>query len=275
MLPNLIGIGSHRCGTTWIYEKLKPHSQVYLSPEKEINFFSTNYGKGLKWYGKFFTRCSGQNIIGEISPSYLSHPQCAQRIHDTVPEVKLVASLRNPLEQVYSRYHYMVTRQLYGKPFHTALEEHPQIIDDALYHKHLRRYFDLFDKKDILVLIYDDLTGSPSSFLKRIYTFLDLDHRQMPDNVEERVHSSRVPRSRHLESIMVSTRIVLRKLGLFPLVETMKKSGIVQKFKSLNTSSQPTISAINPELAKELSDVFSPDIERLASLLGVDLGAWT
>ena len=50
MLPSFIGIGAQRCGTTWLYESLAAHPEVYVSRPKELYFFTKNYMRGLDWY---------------------------------------------------------------------------------------------------------------------------------------------------------------------------------------------------------------------------------
>jgi len=219
MLPNFVGIGAQRSGTTWIYEMLKNHPQVCMSPEKEINFFNNHYGKGLEWYKKFFSKCSRRKVIGEFSPTYLSHKLTAKRIKKIVPEAKIIVSLRNPADQIFSRYHYMITRQTYNKSFGEALKEKPFLIENAFYYKHIKCFLEHFDESKILILIYEDLRKDARSFLQKIYSFLDIDDTYIPPKLNERLHFTRVPKSKYIETAMVIIRILLRKMELYSLVE--------------------------------------------------------
>jgi hypothetical protein len=108
IFPDFVGIGAQRCGTTWLYEMLKSHPQIRMSTEKELNFFNVNYHRGIEWYQKFFIGTPSHMICGEYSPRYLANKNTPKRIKQTIPGAKLLVSLRNPVEQVFSRYNYKV-----------------------------------------------------------------------------------------------------------------------------------------------------------------------
>jgi len=274
MLPNFIGIGVQRSGTTWIYEMLKNHPQVCMSPEKEINFFNNHYGRGLEWYKKFFNECSREKVIGEFSPTYLSHNLTAKRIRKIVPEVKLIVSLRNPADQIFSRYHYMITRKKYNKSFNEALKERPFLIENAFYYKHIKRYLEHFDESQILILIYEDLRKDARSFLRKVYSFLGIDSSYIPPNLNEKVHSIRVPKSKYIETVMVIIRILLRKMELYSLVEKLKERNIVRKLRELNTRVNKTYKEMDAWNRHRLNQIFAHDKEKLSTLLGRDLSIW-
>ena len=68
MLPNFIGIGAQRAATTWLYQCLKEHPEVYVPDVKEIHFFDENYDKPLAWYLSFFENAGGYRAVGVITP---------------------------------------------------------------------------------------------------------------------------------------------------------------------------------------------------------------
>jgi len=274
MLPNFVGIGAQRSGTTWIYEMLKNHPQVCMSPEKEINFFNNHYGKGLEWYKKFFNECSREKVIGEFSPTYLSNNLAAKRMRKIVPEAKIIVSLRNPADQIFSRYHYMISRQMYSKSFDKALKGMPCLIEDAFYYKHIKRYLEYFDRDQILILIYEDLHRDARSFLRKVYSFLGIDSSYIPPNLNEKVHSIRVPKSKHIETAMVIIRILLRKMELYSLVEKLKERDIVRKLRELNTRANKTYKEMDARNRHRLNQIFAHDKESLLALLGRDLSIW-
>ena len=106
-LPNFLCIGAERSGTTWLYEVLKIHPEVYLYPYiKEINFFSEHYQKGLNWYKQFFngSRKSSYKAIGDISPQYFHEKEAASRIAQDLPNIRLILFLRNPVNRAFSEY---------------------------------------------------------------------------------------------------------------------------------------------------------------------------
>ncbi|NPA51292.1 MAG: sulfotransferase [Aquificae bacterium] len=133
--PNFFVVGAAKAGTTSIYNYLKPHPQVYVSPIKEPNFFSTDinpekfrknykkeiekdYDKYFKYgeeshltfirdlndYLKLFEKVSTEKAIGEFSTSYLYSKVAAQNIKDFNPDAKIIIVLRNPIERAFSHY---------------------------------------------------------------------------------------------------------------------------------------------------------------------------
>ena len=71
VLPNFLCIGVMRSGTTWLYEVLKSHPEIYITPYlKEINFFTDHYSTCLNWYKNFFPHiknCKDYKAIGDIN----------------------------------------------------------------------------------------------------------------------------------------------------------------------------------------------------------------
>ncbi|OGL44898.1 MAG: hypothetical protein A2W05_06500 [Candidatus Schekmanbacteria bacterium RBG_16_38_10] len=274
MLPDFIGIGAPRCGTTWIYEMLKQHPHVFMSPEKEINFFNNSFDKGIEWYKKFFLNGSERAIVGEFSPLYLANEIVPQRIKQVLPNVKLIVSLRNPIEQALSRYRYMVMRQMYNKTFEEALKEQLHILNEALYYQHLEQYLKYFEKSQMLILVYEDLEKDPHNFLMNIYDFLGLDNSFMPSNINEKIHITRTPRVKSFERTIVLTRMLLRKLGLSSFAEMVKKTGIVDKIKKLNTADERLSGDVGSDTRTQLNRIFAKDKAKLSELLGRDLSFW-
>lgn len=275
MLPDFVGIGAPRSGTTWIYEMLKRHPQVCMSSEKELNFFNNAYQKGAGWYERFFNPCDQNKTVGEFSPSYLADERVPERMKALVPEAKLVISLRNPVKQIFSRYCYMVSRQLYNKPFDCALKENSHLIEQAFYFQHITRFLKYYDRSQLLILIYEDLERDPHSFLREIYSFLKIDSTYVPSNFAERIHFTRMPRSRYLEACVVMIRKGLRVLRLFSLVALLKESNIVNMIRSLNTKRAVTFENVDPKTRSELNDIFAQEKKMLSALLDRKLSVWS
>ena len=111
LLPDFLILGAQRCGTTSLYNYLAQHPSVGpLVLEKGAHYFSTNYDKSLAWYRSHFPmkwRAAAERrhgrpfVTGEGSPYYLFHPLAAQRVAKTLPHVKLLVMLRDPVERAY------------------------------------------------------------------------------------------------------------------------------------------------------------------------------
>ena len=273
-MPSIIGIGAQRSGTTWIYEMLKAHPEIDMSPEKEINFFNYHYHNGIKWYEKFFNGCDKNKKTGEYSPTYLSYDQVPERIYRTVPDARLIISLRNPVDQIYSRYLYRVSRKGLNRSFEDALKEDSSLVESALYYKHIKKFLERFDRKQILILIYEDLINDASAFLQSIYRFLNIDINFVPVHFNAKIHASRMPKSRSAEYLMLFARGLSRQFRLFSVVEKLKEKGIDRWFKQLNTKDDIVLQKIDPDLRSDLNNTFWEDIQKVSSLLNRDLSFW-
>ena len=85
---------------------------------KELHYFSANYHRGLRWYKACFptpiqrmrqSQNIGMSVIaGEASPNYLFHTDTPQLLAKTLPNVKLIALLRNPVDRLISHYYHMI-----------------------------------------------------------------------------------------------------------------------------------------------------------------------
>ncbi|MEL6971513.1 MAG: hypothetical protein AAFO02_15215, partial [Bacteroidota bacterium] len=82
--PNFVGVGGHKCGSTWLSECLRDHPEVYMSNPKEIGFFGQNFTKGLAWYLGFYEGVKGQRAIGEFTSIYLHQDQVPERIRSLI-----------------------------------------------------------------------------------------------------------------------------------------------------------------------------------------------
>jgi hypothetical protein len=103
-LPDFLGIGAQRSGTTTLYELLRRHPETFLPDEKELHYFSLHHHRPLGWYAAKFAAAAPGRRVGEISPYCLFHPEAPARIAAALPHVKLIALLRDPVDRALSGY---------------------------------------------------------------------------------------------------------------------------------------------------------------------------
>src|SRR5207248_3393398 len=107
--PTFLGIGFLRCGSTWLYQVLKCHPDIRLSDRKEMCFFffPDMLRHDLEWYEAHFEPANGEEpklVRGEISPEYARlKPWQVNRIANLLPNLRLVLTLRHPIERVWSQ----------------------------------------------------------------------------------------------------------------------------------------------------------------------------
>jgi hypothetical protein len=207
MLPEFLIIGTQKGGTTFLYNLLRRHPHFEPAVEKEIHFFDTpNFKLGEQWYRTHFPpqqQKNGHNVItGEASPYYLFHPLAARRTAEIIPQAKLIALLRNPIDRAYSDYQHKV-RQGYEKlPFGEALhleeerlwgEKEKILADDTyrspnhrrfsylsrgVYVDQLQEWHRCFDREQLLLLKSEDFFEHPTATLRRVTHFLGLPWRK-------------------------------------------------------------------------------------------------
>jgi len=193
-LPNFLLIGPGRTGTTWITKNLMLHPQIYLPRRKSTRFFLDNYDKGFSWYESHF-RGRKELAIGEASVGYFAHPNSAILIQKHMPEIKMIATFRDPVDRAYS--HMGLLRALAKKgdanldiDFEEKLRITPQMIEAGKYAKHLEHYYSLFPRENILVLFYHEMKEAPHDFLRKIYTFLGVDTSFISPLLSQQINAS-------------------------------------------------------------------------------------
>ncbi len=120
-LPGFLVIGAQKAGTTALYAYLRWHPAITGPSWKEVSFFDRHWWRGEAWYRGQFPLRTADRLVGEASPSYLFHPLAPERARSLVPDVKLIALLRNPVDRAYSQYQHEV-----------ALGREPLSFEDAL-----------------------------------------------------------------------------------------------------------------------------------------------
>jgi hypothetical protein len=187
MLPNFLIIGSQKAGTTSLYRVLKQHPEIFMPERKELNFFfhDSEYAKGENYYRSYYSPTSDSaKAVGEASPGYICHPQAPERIHKLLPDVKLILTVREPIERAYSQYwdnrRSLSEYHSFSQVIDLALEDtyHPGRLgyfSRGTYIQYIRRYLALFPAENLLVLLFKDLKADPNVFYRRCFEFLGVD----------------------------------------------------------------------------------------------------
>ncbi len=271
-LPNFIGIGPGKCGTSWLYKACSQHPQVCVSSAKETLFFEDYYHKGIDWYSRFFKHCKntdGVRAIGEVSNTYIFSPEAAKRIAQHLPNVKLIYNLRDPIDRAFSHYLFLRRNGSLTCSFEEAVQARPDLLSRGLYARHLTPYFELFPADQRLCLIYDDLKSDPDAYANTVFTFLQVDPKLYQGVASERVLGSSAPRSVLLSKIVVAAAAVTRKLGYADIVSKVKGTRINKfLFRPFAPGEAPVLSS---ETRERLQGHFLDDLSRLESMIGRDV----
>ena len=268
--PSFLVIGAGKAGTTWIYRLLKMHPQVFLASAKETLYFADEFRRGPAWYAGFFKDSGRANAAGEVSNTYIFYPDTPRRIHDHNPDMKLVASLRNPIDRALSHYVLMLRNAQERGTFEDVLERHPELLERGLYAKHLSEYLRLFAREQLLVLLFDDLKRDSRSFAASICAFLAIDPL-FPESAAERALPASKPRSRAVAYVVKRVALGVRRLGFPSLVNQVKESRLPSLlYQPLKDDEYPVIA---PETRARLRAYFHDDVRALSDIVGRDMVA--
>lgn len=278
-LPNFIGIGAPKSGSTWLHQLLKDHPQIYM-PEKrkEINYFNfdDNYSKGIEWYQSFFPDSDAAKqyqAIGEFTPRYLgaSH-KCAKRIADIKTIQKLLLILRNPIDRAYSHYCHSVRSGHYNKSFENFMIDKPDAITNGFYAKNLLPFLDFYDSQQLCCLIFEESVIDLEKTRREIAIFLNVEFSKFPQTSgNTKVNKSYIPKYKWLNYLAAEVNRYLVKKDLDWVINMADNMGLR---KLLALGGKTTIPSLSNETKLRLYDTFSRDIEDLEKLLKINLDIW-
>ncbi len=213
---DFIVIGAQKSGTTSLFEYLRRHPQLCLPTSKEVPYFSHDkrYQDGWSDYmRKAFPFADPAQKWGTVTPHYMvgglyqnenisptnDERTVPLRIRQQVPDVRLIAILRDPIERARSHHAMASLNQWDGRSFDQAIRD--QLEPDALlaarrlpdertgyvvwgeYGRLLEGYLDVFLREQLLVLFLTDLKDRPAEVVQRVLRFLGVDPNFVPDNL--------------------------------------------------------------------------------------------
>ncbi|MEZ4287931.1 MAG: sulfotransferase [Polyangiales bacterium] len=190
-LPDFVCIGAPKCGTTWLFDNLHEHPEVFVPDFKETNYFSVSRwgaeyeSQPLSYYLSFFKNAPASTVVGDISTNVLHDPYCGERLQALVPDAKIVVMLRDPVSRAQS--HYFHTKHRAGSVGASMLEllEDPRrdgagILSQGLYGEQIERLFEYVDEDRVIVVLFDDIIDNPERVYEWLCEELDIDSSFVP-----------------------------------------------------------------------------------------------
>ena len=274
MLPNFLCIGAQRAGTTWLYDLLASHPEVYVpARRKEVHFFDWYYNRGLSWYTRFFPSEREANrywAVGEVTPDYLYDPGCPKRISEILPSVKLIVILRNPVDRAYSHYGLLLRDGEITGSFEELARSDSYVIERGYYSRYLSRYLNHFEREQILVLIFERALRDIENVKQRLSSYLNIQPSLFPSAVgKERINRGYLPRAHRAYTLAKRTATKLREWDMDWAVNLAKRVGMARLF-----GSRGPLPPISHELRAYLTELYRHDIQKLESLLETSISDW-
>jgi len=304
--PNFFIVGAPKCGTTSLHEYLQRHPDVYMPFYKEPHFFGSDLigsrfeqfrGKPDK-YLRLFHDAQSEARIGESSPWYLVSENAAQEIKNYNPDAKIIMILRNPVDMMYSmwsQFRYSGNEQI--EIFEDALAAEParkqgQMIrraahcvtglfyrQMATYAPQVERYFDVFGKDNVKVIVFDDFKADTAGVYHDVLNYLEIDSSFTTSF--DVVNPNKEVRMEWLQKMILSTgfSLMLLKDRLTYMATTSSfvpytyRTGAVKGVISAYTKYEKR-SPLTPELRQRLATEMAKEIDALGHLLDRDLSHW-
>jgi len=302
--PNFLVIGAGKSGTTSVYHYLKQHPEVFMSEVKEPNFFAlegvtkiNGYTESdpegfnhYPWavtnlidYKSLFNNVGHQKAVGESSTMYQYMEKAPANIKKYIPNAKLIAIFRNPVDRLYSRYLHLAREDREPtKKFEDCLIkgniwwQKNDLIQEGFYFTHMKRYFEDFDHDKIKIFLYEDLKDNPKKLIKEMYQFLEIDDSFEPDmtiryNVSGKIKNRFFNQLIGQKSILKNTVATISPF-LFRILKNSKQfKKSVTNLRVKNLSRPP----IKEETRRRLiNEVYRDEILNFQKLIGRDLSTW-
>ncbi len=272
ILPDVIVIGPPRTGSTWLYNALRDAVDMPFGV-KETQFFNTFYDKGIDWYARHFRYATGDRTVTEICP-YFFHPLAPERIKTHIPNCRIVVTLRDPVDRIYSAYK---VQSHYGRvprgTFDEVLKAVPDLGSANRYTAHLETWFESFGRENVLVTTYDELRADPQTYVNRVCDFMRVERVVLsprPDLHGDVNSFARAPRNRKLARKATKFMFWLKGHQAYRLVNLLERAGV---WEFCHGRGEP-FPRLTPEQDERLRERFMPEVEALEKLLMADLSAW-
>ena len=288
-------VGAPRCGTTAMYEYLRRHPEIYMPVyDKEPHFFGSDFVAprfarfrgNEKKYRRLFAGAGKGQLRGEASVFYLYSREAANEIRSFDRSAKVLVMLRNPVDMLYSYHQFLVSLgdevltsfedALAAEKVRKAGQQIPQnlyLMAEALYYRdvarfseQVARYFDVFGREQVHVVIFDDFKTSTEAEYRKVLAFLGVDCGFKPDFTV--VNANQEVRSRRLQRLLRNPRLVSLVAPIEPIV--LPAYTLLRR---LNVKRVPR-SPLPPELRQRLQEEFVPEVRKLSDLLRRDLMHW-
>jgi hypothetical protein len=297
--PNVFIVGAPKSGTTALANYLSSHPDVFVAG-KELSYFGSDLvfrtDAGGRWwvgydtYLRWFAAHGERRYRVDRSVFSLFSSRAAAEIHAFDPASRVIAILRNPVDQMHSQYSEMrfqgeedisdFVGALAAEEARAAGRRVPPGCKKvfalryralARYHDQLARYLEVFGPARVAVVLHDDLAADPAGTYGTVLRFLGVDDGHVPEFAV--VNANKEVRSPRLRALLGGASPGLRRLGRLAVRDEHARAALRRRLHRVNTRSAPR-PAMSAELRAQLTEEFAPEVRRVAGLIGRDLSAW-
>ena len=243
VLPTFIIGGAPRAGTSYLYRLLDAHPDIFmakpLAPEPKFFLVDDEYRRGLSYYSaRYFSEAANYVAVGEKSTNYLENPIAAKRIGQSLPSVKIIFSLRDPVERAFSNYLWSRKNGLEPLGFDEALRresEREENYDESLryarpfsymsrgmYAELLQPFFRFLGREQIKIIMFERIKNDPKTLVNELCEFIGVAPQEIDFDFSKRINVS----SDQIERMSDDSRAYLHKIFARPNQDLAKALGV-------------------------------------------------
>ncbi len=278
-----------------MYEYLRAHPQIFMSVPKEPMYFGRDLTARYRRmtedeYLALFKGAAADQRAGEASPWYLYSRAAPAEILEFARDAQAIVLLRNPVDVMYAQHSQLVfNRREDLTDFAEALAAEPDrhagrripadaLRPEALFYREsvrfadqLRHWLDVFGRERMHFIVFDDLVADPRAVYRNTLTFLGVDPTY---EVDLSVYNpNRQARSGLMQRLIFAPPRPLRslfgKLRSLPVMHRVR-----DRMVSANSRQSKRVE-MDPDLRRQLTEEFAPQVIDLGQLIGRDLSAWS
>ena len=291
--PNFFIVGAPKCGTTAMNDYLGQHPDIFMAV-KELHYFGSDLKTKVKIseaeYLRYFQNAGNKKIIGDASVWYLFSQKASEEIKNFSPEAKILIMLRNPVEVIHSLHSqnlYDGNEDIFDFEKAVSLDEErkkginlpdsldffelPPYKDSVLFSAQVKRYLDIFDKKKIRIVLYDDFVTDTKKVVTETFEFLEV-------NAEKEINYKVINPNKQIQSFYLHRLLKnpspkLKKMVRLILPVRKTRHTIMSRLFKWNTRIKKRTEVSN-RLNNELKSFFADDIIALSRIINRDLSGW-
>jgi hypothetical protein len=283
-LPTVVIAGPGKTGTTSLFWYLSQHPDVCASDVKEIRYFTPlSEGDGvlapIADYAAHFVGCGGEAHRLEASPQYFhGGAAIAPAMRETLPGVKVIALLRDPVDRTWSTFRFMRSR-LADLPSDMTFEAYVEAcravrdrrepfsqsnrlywtIQGGFYDEYLDPWLDVFGD-DFRVAFSERMSSEPAALVGELFGWLGIDPGAA-NSIAYTVENRTVPvRSAALQRIALA----LNSEGVLGRRRRLKEP-LRKVYYAVNRRPEPA--RMLPQTRRALEELFAPGNAALARRL--------
>lgn len=300
-VPTFLVLGAAKSGTTSFCNYIAQHEDVFFAPAKEPVFFEAEYENGMDFYrSKYFSEYAGQKASGEGRAFNLYLPFVTARIAESLPDARLIAILRDPVERAYSHWWHRYTRRDENRPFEAAVEadmrrvesgdvfegaegakrwqegltkgvgflrqahpgtsRHAPYVDMGYYGEQIDRYLRHFPAENLRVYFYDELKADAEAIIQDAWGFVGV----RPDfHLVDRARRNPARTARRGRAEYLAARIGWAG-GLHRMMSPAAKDRLRRVFRQESVQRPPLAESTR----RALSAHFAPHDDHLEKVIG-------